>query len=311
LNAYLDIAATILQAERRPLSSRAILAEAHRKGLVPSNLYGKTQDKTLGARMSVDIVNHRDRSRFFRTGPGRYFLREFLDDTSIPEQYRQPFQARRRIRELLRGPALAMPVAELQLHVRDDTPIAANKLIRLLKRQRQAYWDSRMVESAVFVRAFVCVCRGSEVLSYRLGRYRDDRDTFMQKRSIGFSTLVSINEHTLFNVADMGIVEAGVRATKLDLDIPPVPVYPDDTEEAILHKFIWVTQPHGASAILAVITYSCPAWFEPVKKRLALNDLSWIDANAGINDFDDFDPWSRVVLHNQHSFKAVFRARIG
>ena len=293
------------------MSSRAILAEAHRKGLVPSNLYGKTQDKTLGARISVDIVNHRDRSRFYRTGPGRYFLREFLEDTSIPQRYREPFQARRRIRELLRGPALALPVAELQRNVPDEKAIAATKFIRLLKRQRQAYWDARIVDSAVFVRSFVCVCRGSEVLSYRLGRYRDDRDTFIQKRSIGFSTLVNIKEHTLFNVADMGIVEAGLRATKLDLDIPPVPVYPDDAGEAILHKFIWVTQPNGASAILAVITYSCPPWFEPVKRRLALNDLRWIDVNAGINDFDDFDPWSRVVLHNQHSFKAVFGARIG
>jgi hypothetical protein len=300
-----------LRAEKRPLSSRAILAEAHRKGLVPSSLYGKTQDKTLGARISVDIVKHRDRSWFFRTGPGRYFLREFLDDTSVPEKYREPFQARRRIRELLRGPALAIPVAELQRNVPDEKAIAATRFLRLLQRQRQAYWDARIADSAVFVRSFVCVRRGSEVLSYRQGRYRDDRDTFMQKRSIGFSTLVSIKEHTLFNVADMGIVEAGVRATKLDLDIPPVPVDPGDTEEAILHKFIWVTQPHGASAVLAVITYSCPTWFEPARRRLALNDLRWIDTNAGINDFDDFDPWSRVVLHNQHSFKTVFGARIG
>jgi hypothetical protein len=310
VDAYLEIAASILRAEKRPLSSRAILAEAHRAGVVPPNLYGKTQHKTLGARISEDILSHRDRSRFFRTAPGRYFLREFLSDLSLPEEYRQPFPARRRIRELARGPALAISKSKLRQSVRDDKPIAASKLLRLLKKQRHTYLDPKKASDAVFVRSFVCVCRETKILSYRLGRYRDDRDTFMHKRSIGFSTLVHLDEHTLFNVDDMGIVEAGLRATKIDLDIPPPPVSSYEREEATLHKFVWVTQPSGADALLAVVAYSCPRWFEPVKRRLALNDLRWIDVNVGVNNIDDFDPWSKTILQTQHSFKTVFGTKL-
>lgn len=310
MSAYLDIALRVLRAERRPLSSRAILAAAHRAGLVPANLYGKEQHKTLGARISEDIVKYRDQSRFFRTGPGRYFLREFLGDSALPAEYRRPHPARRRIRELARGPALAIAEESLrQVLCDDERLIATAKVLKLLKGRRHAYLDPKKAFDAVFIRSFVCVCRGSQILTYRLGRYRDDRDPFLHKRSIGFTTLVHINEHTLFNVSDMGIVEAGVRAVKIDLDIPPVPPKAaKSSDEAVLRKFIWVSDADGDSDLLAIISYRCPQWFEPVKRRLALNELEWIDVN-GVNNIDDYDPWSRCVLEAHHNAKILGSAR--
>ncbi len=32
------------------------------------------------------------------------------------------------------------------------------------------------------------------------------------------------------------------------------------------------------------------------KRRLALNDIRWLDDLSSINDVDDFDPWSQKVL---------------
>ena len=48
--------------------------------------------------------------------------------------------------------------------------------------------------------------------------------------------------------------------------------------------------------VLAVIDYKCPAWFEPMRRRLAINDLVWLDLTKPVNNIDDFDPWSRSVL---------------
>ncbi len=272
---------------------------------MPSSLYGMTQHKTLGARISEDIISLRESSRFFRTGPGRYFLREFLDDMSLPDEYRQPRSTRRRIRELVRGPALAIQGDVLHRARSDEFLIKTVKVLGLLKKSSYAYLDPKKPSDAVFVRSFVCVCRGSKILSYRLGRYRDDRDTFIHKRSIGFSTLVHIDEHTLFNVADKGIVEAGVRAVTVDLDIPPShPNAMKSVEDAMLLRFLWVEHAKGNGDLLAVIGYKCPAWFEPIKRRLALNSLEWIDAN-GINNVDDFDPWSRKVIEAHQSSKIL------
>lgn len=295
MDAYLEIAARILRAERRPLSPQAILAAAYQRAFVPPHLHGRTQHKTLQARISEDIVLRREQSAFFRTGPGRFFLREFLHDDSIAEEFRQPFPARRRLRELARGPVLAIDCGALKEAADENTPIRPEKIFELLRTDRYRYTDpKRGSQDLVPVRSFVCVHRDANVLSYRVGRYRDDRDSFMLRRSIGFYTFVHSDEHTLFNVDDFGIVEAGIRASRIDLDIPAANA-PEESE-ASLEFFIWSSTVTKTTDLIAVVRFSCPKWFEPTKRRLALNDLSWLDASRPLNNIEDFDPWSRMVL---------------
>lgn len=295
MDAYLKIALEVLDAERRPLSPKAILETAYRRSLVPTHLHGKTQHKTLQARISEDIVERREHGLFFRTEPGRFFLRKFLTDESIPAEFRSEFPTRRRVRELVRGPALALEYDLLKEIATQDTPIDPQTIFAALSSERYQYDDPRgKTEKLVFVRSFVCVCRGNDLLSYRVGRYRDDRDTFMSRRSIGFSTFVNIDDQTLFNIGTLGVVEAGVGATKIDLDIPESPT--GEQLNAHLSYFIWATKGSDSTDLLAVIDFECPSWFEPLKRRLALNDLCWLDASKPVNDLNDFDPWSRLVL---------------
>jgi hypothetical protein len=124
----------------------------------------------------------------------------------------------------------------------------------------------------------------------------------MSKRSIGFSALVDIEAHTLFDIDDFGIVNSGVQATKVDLDVPDVQ---NEQVKASLLYFIWSCQASGTNDLLAVIAFECPGWFEPVKRRLALNDLAWSDCTKPVNNIDDFDPWSKSVL------LAHYRANVG
>lgn len=295
MDAYLEIANSVLEAERRPLSPRTILTAAYQRGLVPQHLYGKTQHKTLQARISEDIIGRRENSLFFRTEPGKFFLRRFLADQSVPEEFRTVFPTRRRIRELVRGPALAVEHQHLSQIAARDVPIGWKKVLGLLNANCFRYGDPRKKdEGLVFIRSFVCVFRSHEVLSYRAGRYREDRDSFLLRRSIGFSTFVHLDDRTLFNFRDFGIIESGIRAAQIDLDIPsPVPAEP---LKGKLGYFIWPSEVDGPSELLAVIDFECPDWFEPTRRRLALNDLAWLDASKPVNDIDDFDPWSKLVL---------------
>lgn len=298
MDAYLEIAEEVLRSEKRPLSPRAILASAYRRGIVPIHLHGKTQHKTLGARISEDIILRRERSIFFRTAPGRFFLRAFLSDENVPEKYRTPIVARRRVRDLLPSPALAVDRNALYQVARENSAINAGTVLELLRADAYRYDDPRQYDrESVFVRSFVAVRRNSEVLSYRLGRYRDDRDGFMSRRSIGFSTLVHRDDRTLFSAESFGIVECGLHATMIDLDIPPEGSSNANGDlNANLIYFLWVSQTSGADDLLAVINFDCPSWFEPTRRRLALNELRWLDLRAPINNLDDFDPWSRSVL---------------
>ena len=295
MDAYLKIAASVLEAERRPLSPTAILKTAYQRSLVPTHLHGRTQHKTLQARISEDIVERREHSLFYRTEPGRFFLRKFLADDTLPEEFRIEFPARRRIRELVRGPALAMDYGLLKEIAEQDTPIAPDKIFDALRADKFCYDDPRNKnERSVFLRSFVCVYRGHDLLSYRVGRYRDNRDSFMSRRSVGFSTFVNVEDRTLFNFGSLGIVEAGVKATKIDLDLPDA--RPSERINARLCYFIWSTAGNSSTDLLAVIDFECPRWFEPLKRRLALNDLCWLDASKPVNDMNDFDPWSRLIL---------------
>ena len=304
MDAYIDIAIEILRLEKRPLGPRAILAAAYRRGLVPYHLHGKTQHKTLQARLSEDIIARRERSTFFRTAPGRFFLTEFLTDSSIPEEFRIPIATRRRVRELVQGSILAIEARRLKSIAEHNVPIAPEEILGILKDKGDRYQNSReRNRDLVPIRSFVCVCRTTEVLTYRLGRYRDERDSFISHRCLGFASLVQADDRSLFSIDDFGIVDSGVRTTKIDLDFPIIPSS-QDAEAASLINFIWAfDKKKSTNDLLALIRFPCPTWFEPIKRRLALNDLMWMDASRPPNNARDFDPWSRAIL-NTYSFRA-------
>jgi hypothetical protein len=300
VDAYLDIAIAVLRVSRRPLSARAILITAYERGLVPTHLHGKTQHKTLQARISEDVALRRERSAFFRTEPGRFFLREFLADTDLPEEFRRPIPTRRRVRELTPSPALTVCQSQLEAAAEPNVTIEPTVVCRLLQNDDYRYENAHHKHpGSVFVRSFVCVRRSTDVLTYRLGRCRDSRESFLSKQSIGFSTLVHVDDNTLFSSRDRGKVDAGVRAVLIDLDIPDV-----EPLSAALSFFVWAQNPSETNDLLAVTMLECPKWFEPVKRRLALNDLRWMNWPTPVNNLDDFDPWSRTVLSANYRVKA-------
>ena len=301
MDSYLEIAEIVLRRARRPLRPMTILDSAYFQGIVPAHLHGKTQQKTLQARLSEDILIRREKSLFFRTAPGVFFLREFLNDTSLPEEYRTPIPTRRRVRELRRGPALALNKSDLKSIVCQDGWVESSKILDLLHSERFIYDDpNKPSKDSVFIWAFATIRKRMEILSYRVGRYREDRDPFLYKRTIGFSTLVNQNDMNLFNSSDFGIIDSGVHAALIDLDVySSSENHEEHWKDAHLMYFSWTTSEDDSSDLLAVIKMQCPNWFEPTKRRLAMNDLRWLDMSTPLNDIDDFDPWSRSIVERE------------
>jgi hypothetical protein len=295
LDAYLEIARRVLREARAPLPPREILRRGLSSGVVPNSLYGKTPHKTLQARLSEDILLRRERSAFFRTKPGYFFLREFLTDASLPAEYRTPIVARRRRRELAYPQALAFD-RETTENLCRRSVIDPRDVLRLLHTQEFHYaLSSRSrAKDDVLVWAFTLVLRNNFVLTYRHGRYREDRDTFLQKRSIGFFSPVVHDDLTLFDQADHGIVASGIRALTLDLSLTPEPEF---ARRADLRCFICVNEDNPPN-LLGLVCLQAPEWLEPLTRRLAINDLSWHDIDVPVNYYEDFDPWSRLILEN-------------
>lgn len=171
MSAYLDTAETILMHLKHPMTAKAILKVAYENELMSSSLYGKTQHKTLNARLSEDILKYKKKSRFFRTEPGTFFLRQFLDDKSVPAQYKKPIVVKRRVRELIQEPVLAIDSSTIS-GVPDITVMLENSKYLNLDKEREE----------MFVWVFSLVRKEDSILTYRHGKYREASSSFFEQK---------------------------------------------------------------------------------------------------------------------------------
>ncbi|MDO6758110.1 winged helix-turn-helix domain-containing protein [Phaeobacter inhibens] len=299
MSSYLEIAEMVLAQRRRPMGPHAILREAYLLDLMPSHLHGETQHKTLQARLSEDILRSKERSRFVRTEPGKFFLRSLLSDETIPAEFRKTIKARRRKRELTPNPVLCIAKESLhKLEVQNGQD--KWKVLESLRQSGElSYFEFKdRPEGHVPIWCFVMLMREECVLSYRVGKYRSHDDDVTSKRTVGFTSLVTEDQQTLFNHHDLGIIEAGITALALDLDFP-MDVDVLDAETSDETSVVEVLTNDEIEAALLVIETGCPSWFEPTTRRLSMNDMKWIPFRVPPNHLDDFDPWTQAVVHRR------------
>ena len=295
MDSYLEIAQRVLRASRRPMTAAGILEAAYGGVIVPKHLYGKTQVKTLQARLSEDVLRNQY-SAFFRTEPGYFFLNELVSDPTVPSRYKEKFEARRRTRDLHVAPFLAVDAEHVAGHGkhllhdwRGFVKIAETcNAIHYLQSRKEA-------GEALVVWTFSIVRRGTEVLSYRTGRYRSDAETFANKRTIGFPGVISFFDCTLFSDGDYGATENALGAILSDLDISAIAVHGEKLPDPEPRLAMRVCREDNQEVLMIVMEWTCPAWFEPTTRRLSLNDPSWLDLRFH-NHFDDFEPWTKATL---------------
>jgi hypothetical protein len=279
------------------MSARGILDAAHRAQIVPEHLRGKTQHKTLQARLSEDILHHRSSSLFFRTEPGMFFLCELMSDPNIPEKFKERFPARRRTRDLQNESPLGISRRFLENwreHFHRNGP--SDFLTAADKQDAIRYLPASGNSDYASVWTFSLVRRNEEVLSYRIGRYRDDREAFANKRTIGFPGAVTVSDRSLFSQLDYGATENALRVLLLDLDLSSQS-FLDETPALPTPLCVFEEEGEdGVSVVLIVLEWICPDWFEPTTRRLSLNDPCWLNMSIQPNNIDDFEPWSKTVL---------------
>lgn len=277
------------------MTPAGILDAAYGAAIVPKHLFGRTQVKTLQARLSEDVLRS-PHSAFFRTEPGYFFLNELVTDPSIPDRYKEKFEARRRTRDLHVAPFLAIDrdyFTACGYDLRHDW----HQFLRTAETCNAIHYlqNKKDNEAALVVWTFSIVRRGTEVLSYRTGRYRSDVESFANKRTIGFPGVVSFFDCTLFSNGDYGAKENAMGAIVADLDISAVAIHGERLPEPEHRCTLRVQRDDGQDVLLVVMEWACPTWFEPTTRRLSLNDPRWLDLRTH-NHFDDFEPWTKAAM---------------
>ena len=299
MDSYLQIAQTVLRTARRPMGAKAILDIAYQAGVVPAHLYGQTQQKTLQARLSEDILHHRETSPFYRTEPGQFFLTEFLEDDTIPSEWKTPFPARRRTRDLTRDNTLAVKrsfLAAWRQHRSDaDAFFTAADTAGALSYMHPSEMEERGYCSTW---TFSMVVRENCTLAYRVGRYRDDRDTYAKRRCIGFPGALNVADANLFSRDPLGAEDCAIAVLVQDLDIS-LASFDGSSKRRPQIEHVMVVETSETLDVVIVLTWRCPKWFEPTTRRLSLNDPHWLSTSIRHNNLDDFEPWSSAILEEQ------------
>lgn len=299
-NSYLDLARAVLLRERRPLTAKKILEEAVLAAVVPSHLYGNTPHKTLHARLSEDILKNRQRSAFFRTSAGEFFLRELINDQTLKPEYRQEYRATRRQIKKRDAPILAFPRDIWLQHFRNSTCLELNDFNGLVASIGPNYVRPNELNGEINhlpVHSFLIAHRGASILSYVFGRLNSTSDPLEEVRSIGFGGYVHEADQDISYESLWGILESGIsmlcNGTGLSYEMAEHARYTG----ALKPRYCKLaTDRFGTVAIFLIIDFKCPPEFDPSGQNLTIRGLKWINKQSRPNSLSNYDPLSQEML---------------
>lgn len=203
MNSYLKMSQAVLSKSRQPLTAREILDAAYRLQLVPDHLFGKTQYKTLHARLCEDILRNRRASPFARTAPGRFSLASRLEAGGSKSEYVAP----KRSYQLKQFDVLCANRDELDSALQGGMKLVEfPSIAQRFRRQvplRIAEKDSRLVH----LRLFVMIGSSSGLLTMSAL----DGSEFGSGRAIGLLGFLRGSDADLFSDEPYGIDLAAKR----------------------------------------------------------------------------------------------------
>ena len=291
-DSYLDLAESVLKLAMRPMTPQEILHRAYVGGLVPRHLHGKTQHKTLTARLSIDILKFKERSKFFRPWPGRFFLSEFIQDETLPREFRTPIVAQRRSRQLRKDYA-AFICRGLVPRFRLEELLAPKVFGEYFRDDLISYQnDGRVDKSDYGLWTLAVVRRGRHILTYKRGVFVDGRHRFRERRTASFCAPLTQNDRSLFDRRYHGALASSISTVAVDLDLEYSKAFQEIERSSRLSGGFFSELEGGNYGVL-VSTVRLPSDYGVFTRRLAITDLQWMLLPDFFDREEEFDLWSR------------------
>jgi predicted NUDIX family phosphoesterase len=223
---YIDVAERVLSKHRRPLRARDLVNLAIEDGFVES-WDSRTPQKSMQARLSIDILNRGVESRFIRTERGRFYLRGLLEaplsksedlfsTTDEAPNYARLFTTRRRTFPTPFENVLTVSRRHYQhiLTFQGLRAIALDQARALISPGAASYIPRIRAETLddwKQVLTYIVVTHRKQVLSFRRGSYNNIAAFLRGSRCIGFGGHVTEHDHTLFSHDDLGVKSSALR----------------------------------------------------------------------------------------------------
>lgn len=283
----------------RPMSAREIYSEAREAGLFSDGLQGKTPEQTMKSKLSTHIINHGDLSRFVRTSPGRFSLRELVMRDEIYDAPRWGPPPTHEVVTVFPSDAVQGGAGFQGLRLDFQELYAAlfeSGICRGMPRPQ-----AELVDDYKQIIAYVLVRRGGEFLAYRRGVYNRTADMLRGADCIGFGGHVSEDDFSLLSTDDAGILEAASRELSEELRLPAPDLARLARGEGL--QIVGIINDDSSAVgrrhLAVVVEYTVsddPSWDEPERGEESITKLRWIGPETGVLNLDDFEYWSQLCF---------------
>ena len=332
---YLWAAELVLRKHGGPLRAREIVNYAQEQGLFSDEMHSRTPQKSMQARLSLDILSKNEESIFVRMSRGLFCLREHLADSELENSAIDPLRFPRRANSVpyippRRSPSpatehvLAIPkshfdkILTFQGLRRDDGTLVralVNGPVRYIPRT-----DAESTDDYKQVITYVLVTHGANVLSFRRGTFNRAAAFLRGSLCIGFGGHVADGDHTIFSLADAGVRVNAERELREEVVVTGTGApRPEDFEIAgvINDNSTEVGRRHvGILLRYEVRDTDWLAWQQAQRGEASINQLRWIDALGEPLDLSEFEYWSQlcwralfpVIVKAQPAYR-VFRKK--
>lgn len=302
---YLWVAETVLRKHGRPLKAREIVNYGIEDGLFADRELSKTPQKSMQARLSLDILDHGARSRFLRTGRGLFYLRELLPGLQKSDEYTAP----RRI---------PVPPSENVLVIEEDgyrdvldfqgIDVLHNERIKsLLASEALHYMPRTAAETYDNAKQFVTytiIQNQTRVLSFRRGQYNRAANFLRGALCIGFGGHVTETDMDIFSFRDRGIRANAAREISEEIRFKDGRPQIDPSKIEVIGILNDDSSDVGVRHLGVVLRYWAPDtddWNHPVRGEASINQLRWIDLEKPSLNILQFEYWSQLCLRKFYS----------
>lgn len=299
---FLDIAASVLRNRQRPMKPSEIVDAARDEGLFSDKLSGKTPYQTMKAKLSVDIRRYGEASRFMRTAPNTFYLRDLL--TSSMSVY----AALHQLPSWEGEDVLVFPSSILDEFGRfQGVSTSSRAFLKVLRASALCgtipRFEAEQREDLKQLLTYVLVTCGKKVLCYRRGSYNRAEEYLRGSLCVGFGGHISQADCNLFNLGNFTQLAKDAAARELveELQLPSADQsrLEDRRNLSLLGLLNDDSSATGRKHLAVILRYEVAEdsdWLKPIKGEKSINQLRWLDLDHFDAEFRYFEYWSQLCL---------------
>jgi predicted NUDIX family phosphoesterase len=338
---YLRVAEIVLGRIRSPLKAREIVDQGIDLGLFGDHRLSRTPEKSMQARLSMDIINRTNQSKFVRTERGKFTLRSNMSHRSssteqagaVPLVYE--YVAERRVLQTPKEELLCVPerafreVLTFQGIDTDAGPILDhlfinNSTLYVPRSEAEVRNDAKQFVTYVLLQS------GPRLLFFRRSYLSRAAEFLRGSRCVGFGGHVSADDFLMWSREDNGLEACARRELSEELHLNLVSV--DKCEYAgapnyisrktislfreVSLELLGILNDDSSEVGRRHVAVIYRAWVTDwnLARLLGKGDssikaLGWIDITKETLDISDFEYWSQLCLRKFYPSTVIARTK--